>query len=83
MNTVHLKLLAAEIYHYFHKLDNPPADEIFVPVDIIREDKDEPNGFHATVRFVTNYAGRKVHSIRVKFKVDEKGRFLTQTWKYI
>lgn len=83
LTTPLLKLLASEIYHYFHKQDKPPADEIYVPIDIIRPDTEKANTYFATVRFIVDYAGRKVHNIRIKFNVDEKGRFITNSWIYV
>lgn len=83
LSTPLLKLLASEIYQYFHKLDKPPADEIYVPIDIIRRDEEKANTYFATVRFIVDYAGRKVHNVRIKFNVDEKGRFMNNSWNYV
>ena len=83
MILAHRKLLASEIFHYFNRQDNPPADEIYVPVEIIREDTESENCYHATVRFIVDYGGRKVHNIRIKFNVDSKGRFIANSWKYL
>lgn len=77
-----LKVLSAAIYHHFKGLDNPAADEIYVPLEAIKAD-DEPNTYQATVRFVIDYCGRKVHSVRILFSVDPVGRFLANTWKYV
>lgn len=79
----YLKLLAGDIYRFFNQQDNPPADEIHVPVDLMQEDKKNKDHYYATVRYVINCAGRKVHSVRINFAIDEKGRFLTNTWKYV
>lgn len=78
-----LKLLSADIFQFFNGVDEPPADEIYVPVDLIHAVKNSPNTFTATVRFIVNYAGRKVHSIRIKFNIDARGQFLVDSWKYI
>ena len=75
-------MLATDIFQYFHRLDNPPADEIFVPADHIKYNK-EDGVYNAVVRFVTNYCSRKVHNIRISFSVNDKGRFITNTWKYV
>lgn len=82
LETAYLKLLASDIYKYFHHLDSPPADEIHVPIDLMQEDKKTKGNYYATVRYVVNCAGRKVNSVRINFAIDEKGRFLTNTWKY-
>lgn len=77
------KLLSASIYTYFNRQDDPPADEIYVPVDLIRQEEDEEDYYTAVVRFVTNYCGRKVHSIKIRFQIDERGRFQQKTFKYL
>lgn len=83
LNLAQLRALATNIYLYFHKLDDPAADEIFVPVEHMKIDDEDITSYHATVRFVVNYCGRKVHNIRIKFKVDDKGRFLKNTFEYL
>lgn len=75
------KLLASDIYQFFHQSDHPPADEIYVPVDIMR--KVNENTFDATIRFIVDYCGRKVHNIRIRFNVDSKLRFLNNSWRYL
>lgn len=75
------KLLASDIYKYFNQQDHPPADEIFVPVDIMRKVNNVT--YDATVRFIVDYGGRKVHNIRIRLTVDEKGRFITNNWHYL
>ncbi len=76
-----LKVLASTMFHYFRGLDRPPADEIFIPIEAIH--KEDQNTYHATVRFIVDYCGRKVHSVRIKFDVDNTGRFLPSTWQYV
>ncbi len=83
LKSQHLKLLASDIFYYFHKQDNPPADEIFVPIEIIRKDDVQENCYHATVRFIVECCGRKVHSVRIKFFIDDKGKFVTTNWNYV
>jgi hypothetical protein len=83
LSIAQLKVLSAAIYHYFYKQDNPPADKIDVPVDAMRADRDEQDVYYATIRFIIDYCGRKTHSIRIKFNIDDKGRFLTDTWEYV
>jgi hypothetical protein len=78
-----LQVLSASIFHHFRGKDNPPADEIFVPLAAIKEDKKDKNTLYATVRFIVNYCGRKEHSVRIKFQVDDRGRFLANTWSYV
>lgn len=68
-----LKSLATQLYQHFHKQDDPPADEIYVPIDLIKADDEAENSFFATVRFITTYVERKVHSIRIKFKLEGDG----------
>lgn len=83
LSTAQLKLLAGDIFHFFQAQDTPPADQIFVPLEQIKVDRDTEDGLIATVRFIMECAGRKVHSIRIKFKVDPRGRFLTNSWNYL
>jgi hypothetical protein len=78
-----LQTIATSIFRYFHAEDEPPADEIFVPTDAIRPDEDVAGVLTATVRFVTHYCVRKVHSIKIKFKLDQFGRFDSSTYEYI
>ena len=78
-----LKVLASSLFYYFRNLDRPPADEIYVPVDAIKPDRDEQNCYYATVRFVVNYCGRKVHSTRIKLHIDNNGRFIPSNWSYV
>lgn len=83
LNLAQLRLLSSNLYHYFKDLDTPPADEIVVPVNYIKKDHDEPNTYYSTIRFIVEYCGRKVHNIKIKFNIDEKGRFLNNTWSYV
>jgi hypothetical protein len=77
-----LKLLSANIYHHFRKIDAPhEADDIFVPIDSIKYNKDE-NRMYASVRFAVDWCGRKQHSIRIKFSLDDKKRFMPESWSY-
>ena len=78
-----LKVLSASIFHYFRAMDNPPAQEMFIPIAAIRPDKKEKNTFFATIRYVIEYCGRKENSVRIKFNVDDTGRFLNNTWQYV
>lgn len=75
------KLLASDIYQYFHRQDNPPADEIYVPIEIMKKVNDVT--YEATVRFIVDCCGRKVHSVRIRFNVDPKFRFIPNTWRYL
>ena len=83
LTPVQLKLLAGDIFHHFLKQDNPPADEIFVPLNQIKADQTSPDTFTGIVRFIKECVGRKVHSVTIKFKVDPRGRFLTNSWTYV
>lgn len=80
---VQLKGIATQLYQHFHRADNIPADEIYVPVDLIRTDTEAENSFFATVRFITTYVERKVHNIRIGFQLDVGGRANLQSIKYI
>lgn len=80
--TATLKVIATSIYHHFRVLDNPPADKIEVPIGAMKEDRKEKGTVYATVRFIKEWCGRREHSIRIKFNIDEKGRFLSNTWSY-
>ena len=77
-----LQTIATSIFRFFHAADEPPADEIFVPTDAIRVDEDDPTVLNATVRFVTHYCVRKVHSIKIKFRLDNFGRFDSNSFTY-
>lgn len=81
LSTSGLKFLANDIFQHFKSLDNPPADEIFVPIEQIHPSKD--NTYTAVVRFVVDYAGRKVNSVRIKFAVDTRGCFIKNSWNYV
>lgn len=85
LNKAQLKNLSSAIYYYFKQQDNPPADEYVVPVDAIKPDREEQDVYYATVRFVIEWCKgqRKTHTIRIRFKVDDVGRFLTKTWEYV
>lgn len=83
LTNAELRVLASSIFQHFHRLDTPPADEIFVPVDNIKQDQDEAMTYHASVRFITNYCSRRAHSVRIKFNIDPKGRFLAKTFQYV
>jgi len=75
--------LATSIFRYFHAQDEPAADEIYVPVEAIRPEPDGEEGFYiATVRFVTNYCVRKVHSIKIRFKLNQHGTFDSKSFQY-
>ena len=78
-----LKIISASLFHFFRAMDNPPANDMFIPVAAIKPDKSEKNTFYATIRYVIEYCGRKENSVRIKFKVDDSGRFLNNTWSYV
>jgi hypothetical protein len=78
-----LKALSSSLFSYFRSQDDPPADEIYVPVENIRQDEGGEDVYHATIRFIVNYCGRKVHNVRIKFKIDSVGRFIPKTFQYI
>jgi len=82
LTTPQFKTLATAIYRFFHSQDTPPADEIYVPLDNIKQGDNEDSCI-ATVRFVTNYCSRRVHSVRIKFNIDQKGRFIPKSYRYI
>lgn len=75
------KLLANDIYQYFVSQDDPPADEIYVPVEIFKKVNDTT--YDATVRFIVDCCGRKVHNVRIRFNIDNKFRFISSTWRYL
>ncbi len=83
MNSAQNKLLARDLYVHFNALDDPPADEIHIPVEKIIPDRDDKEFITALIRYVVNYNGRLVHSVRVRFKVDEKLKLLPDTLQYI
>lgn len=68
-----LKAVATQLYQHFHRADDPPADEIYVPIDLIKADDEAESSFFATVRFITTYVERKVHSIRINFQLENNG----------
>ena len=76
-----LRLLASDIYQYFLHQDHPPADEIYVPIDIIK--KVNESTYDATIRFIVDYCGRKVHNVRIRFNIDNKFRFVNNSWRYL
>lgn len=80
-DTAFLKLLANDVCQYFISLDRPPADKVYVPVESLKPLKD--NNYIGVVRFIMDYCGRKVHTVRIKFTADEKGRFIPASWKYV
>jgi hypothetical protein len=82
LTTPKLRLLSAAIAGHFHKLDTPPADELYVPIELIYADSEQANTFYATVRYIVIWGKRKVHSVRIKFQIDPSGRFLENTWSY-
>lgn len=77
------RFLSHDLHTHFHRLDHPPADELHVPVDLIREDAKEKDTYVATLRYIVNYGGRKVHSVRIKFNTDAKGKFIPSSWHYV
>ncbi len=78
-----LKTLASSIYYYFQGRDKPAAELTVVPIDAIKQSSEGANIYHATVRYIVNYCGRKTHSVRIKFQVDDNGRFVTKGWTYV
>ena len=78
-----VQLLSTSIYRYFYAQDEPPADEIFVPKDAIKEDYEGGGYLNAVVRFVSHWCGRKVHSIKIKFLPDSSGKINAKTIEYI
>jgi hypothetical protein len=83
LNTTYLKLVANDIYQHFHSLDNPPADEIHVPVELMEPSRKEPDTYTAIIKFVVDYCGKRTHTVRIKFAIDPKGRFIRNSWNYV
>lgn len=78
-----LKGIATQLGQHFYRQDDPPADEIYVPIELVKLDDEKSNSYFATVRFITTYAERKVHSIRINFQLDPLGKADLKTIKYI
>ena len=78
-----LKGIATQLFQHYHRLDDPPADEIYVPIDLIKMNENAENSYFATVRFITTYVVRKVHNIRINFQLDSAGRADLKSIKYI
>lgn len=83
LNVAQLKVLSSSIYHYFRSLDTPPATEMFIPIAAIKPDNRDKGVFYASIRYVVDYCGKKENSVRIKFKVDDSGRFLNSSWYYV
>lgn len=81
LNIPQIKSLAVSIYQFFRNRDNPPADRMLVAQ--IKADKKERNAFFATIHYAVEYCGKKEHSVRVRFLVDDQGRFRNDTWSYV
>ena len=88
LNAVAVRAVTTSIYRYFLNQDNPPADEIHEPIDAVKLSDDQYPGltgdvYTATVRFVTNYCERKVHTVRIAFELTPTGHFNSKTFQYI
>jgi hypothetical protein len=77
------KVLCMSLFHFFRGLDNPPAKEIFIPAGAIKPIRGEENTFIAKLRYLVEYCGEKEHEVRIKFKTDQQGRFLNNSWSYV
>lgn len=83
LNTPQLKVLASKLFHHFRMLDgDKPADEMIIPIGMIRPDKKEKNTFYATIKYEVNYCGLKKHEVRVKFNTDDHGALVTKSCQY-
>ena len=78
-----LKKLSTSLYHFFRSMDNPPADEMLVPISQIRPHHKESNTYFANITYVVNYCGKKENTVRVKFKVDDNANLVKQGWHYV
>ena len=76
------RMLASEIHAFFIKKDNPPADQLLVPVDEIKQSKKNPNLFYATMQYIVECCGTKTHFVNIRFYVDDKGRFIPNSFNY-
>jgi hypothetical protein len=77
------QLLSSQIYKHFRAVDNPPADEIHVPVEKMKPVAGEPGFFTAVICFVVDYCGRKHHTVTIKFGTDTNNKFITNNWTYV
>lgn len=77
-----LKKLSKSIHRAFIEDDNPPADELRVPVEAIKPDK-RNGGFTALLKYTVNYCGRKTHTVRINFKPTQDLLFAKTDWHYL
>ena len=83
LTTAQLQLLASNLYQYYRQLDNPPADEISIPIEAIKQDQTDQTTYYAIIKFAITWCKeKKTNTIRIRFKIDDKGRFIRDTIKY-
>lgn len=78
-------VLATHLHNYFKHKDSPPADQVIVPADYIRPVKEDDSTYTAIVKFIVYWCNdnKKTNTIKVRFKVDQTGRFLANSWAYV
>lgn len=74
--------IATQLYNHFFAQDDPPTDQLRVPVDKIKEHSLDANRLTAMLIYIGNYPTKKVHVPIVSFQVDKQGNVLLPTLQY-
>jgi hypothetical protein len=61
----------------------PIPCEIYIPYNHIHEADDEPNTATMSVTYVVKCPEEKKHTVNIKCKYDQKGKYVTGSMSYI
>ena len=71
------------LYETLYRDCNPPPDDLIIPSDTVRADKDKDGWATALVIYVMYMPNKKTHAVNIRFQYDNFGRFILSSMEYV